>query len=718
MITLAVSGQVVLTQYAVTPGDGLGRFYSWSSSSSATPNGGTVIAPNAGSGRWLAFGGPAQVQADWSALSGLAQILNKPTLAAIATSGAFGDLVGVSTANPTFASVAAGLSQFGLLKLVPELGYPTGGSVVFNFTDKTEFYIPLSTNAVFSAAAMYVGGWLKGIVKNATGGTLTLGWNGSWNPTGPAFPTTLASGAALNIELFAFGTASTDVYANVQGNVLGNLNAQSLTLPFGGGGLINNAALTEGLIGYATGGPVNLNFGLGCLDIIGLTVPISFSPGGTGTLSPGKRQDIFLFNTTGAALGITYNSSWNGRTSAVASIAPGGCVLMQIACKGTTEGSIYVATTLISQGGANGEYVYASSYGVVADGTTDDTAALTAAFTATVAAQSTLLLPGATMRITSDPFASVPVVGFAGVQGLGRSVTNFRQDGATSGLTFNCATGSPTSNAVDLSGFSVQGNNAGCTNGLMIDYGTTSLGSADCKSTITDVLVQGFVSQFYFRQCWDLQADRLYAYGSSGNYTAGSGIGTGSCIVVDACINPNFSGIQHRFSNTGFGFISTVSGLSAFQGCQIVNYVGVECLKFLLLTANDASGTLNVSNFTMDNGNLAVPAHQSIYLENCGAFCLTNGQILQNGGPQLIFLRNCARSHIANVDFVDSGLANCIIFDTGSTDSTVVGCGLGTATPIFANTGTSGIRASANRYTSGTNVDLGTGNNIAMTNGF
>ena len=43
---------------------------------------------------------PAQVNADWNAVSGVAQILNKPTLATVATSGSYDDL----TNKPTIPS--------------------------------------------------------------------------------------------------------------------------------------------------------------------------------------------------------------------------------------------------------------------------------------------------------------------------------------------------------------------------------------------------------------------------------------------------------------------------------------------------------------------------------------------------------------------------------------------------------------------------------------
>lgn len=54
---------------------------------------------------------PAQVNSDWDATSGIQEILNKPTLAAVATSGAYADLSG----TPTLATVATSGSYDDLL---------------------------------------------------------------------------------------------------------------------------------------------------------------------------------------------------------------------------------------------------------------------------------------------------------------------------------------------------------------------------------------------------------------------------------------------------------------------------------------------------------------------------------------------------------------------------------------------------------------------------
>lgn len=63
--------------------------------------------PDVRTGRWiridLASGGIPQVSSDWTASTGVASILNKPTFATVATSGTYSDLI----SKPSFATVAA-----------------------------------------------------------------------------------------------------------------------------------------------------------------------------------------------------------------------------------------------------------------------------------------------------------------------------------------------------------------------------------------------------------------------------------------------------------------------------------------------------------------------------------------------------------------------------------------------------------------------------------
>lgn len=79
------------------PTEGKARFYTFDYTSTATPDDNWVIKPNFPAfntvGRWLKVQIPSmQTNTDWNAISGAAQLLNKPTLATVATSGSYNDL--------------------------------------------------------------------------------------------------------------------------------------------------------------------------------------------------------------------------------------------------------------------------------------------------------------------------------------------------------------------------------------------------------------------------------------------------------------------------------------------------------------------------------------------------------------------------------------------------------------------------------------------------
>lgn len=79
----------------------------------------------------------SQINSDWVASSGLAQILNKPTLAAVATSGSYTDLI----AKPTYSTVATTGAYADLT------GKPTIPTITaFNFSQPSVRTLALSTS--------------------------------------------------------------------------------------------------------------------------------------------------------------------------------------------------------------------------------------------------------------------------------------------------------------------------------------------------------------------------------------------------------------------------------------------------------------------------------------------------------------------------------------------------------------------------------------------
>lgn len=98
------------------PTEGKARFYTFDYTSTATPDDNSVIKPNFPSfntmGRWIKVPLPGmQTNTDWNAISGAAQLLNKPTLATVATSGSYNDLTNkyaYSVSAPVSRSISLG----------------------------------------------------------------------------------------------------------------------------------------------------------------------------------------------------------------------------------------------------------------------------------------------------------------------------------------------------------------------------------------------------------------------------------------------------------------------------------------------------------------------------------------------------------------------------------------------------------------------------------
>jgi len=106
-----------------------------------------------------------------------------------------------------------GILQTTQVKLVPETGYPSGGAVPISFGGNTSIYIPLTIDATFSTTDLASGNYIFLALKNTTGGTLTLSWPAGWTWAGVSAPASLASGSALLIRAFAYGTSNSDVIA-------------------------------------------------------------------------------------------------------------------------------------------------------------------------------------------------------------------------------------------------------------------------------------------------------------------------------------------------------------------------------------------------------------------------------------------------------------------------------------------------------------------------
>jgi hypothetical protein len=129
-------------------------------------------------------------------------------------------------------------------------------------------------------------------------------------------------------------------------------------------------------------------------------------------------------------------------------------------------------------------------------------------------------------------------------------------------------------------------------------------------------------------------------------YTTNNGVG----ISITSCFNTTFNRITTEFFTKGITLRSLQSFGGDSQGIFIDNLQMVECIEGVYAygtTANYLS-TLIVSNWMVDNGNINVPGHRAIILENTIDSIISVGQGLQNGGDSNIIFNNCSNCKILN----------------------------------------------------------------------
>lgn len=122
-----------------------------------------------------------QVNSDWNAASGVAEILNKPTLATVATSGSYNDLIDTPTI-PTTCSISRGSSMSSTFP-IPSISR-RGNTVVIYFgiqlpagtyanTDVLWNYSPIIASLPVLTFPVYGSGEIN-LLKINTNGTITL----------------------------------------------------------------------------------------------------------------------------------------------------------------------------------------------------------------------------------------------------------------------------------------------------------------------------------------------------------------------------------------------------------------------------------------------------------------------------------------------------------------------------------------------------------------
>jgi hypothetical protein len=117
-----------------------------------------------------------------------------------------------ATSGITSAGIIVDIMQADLLKLVPETGYTTSGTIALNLSVASNARILLAGNSTFTVAGQAAGAVNIFALKNSTGSSITTTWP-AWQAAGGSFPASLTAGQAMVFILYSYGTSLSDVYA-------------------------------------------------------------------------------------------------------------------------------------------------------------------------------------------------------------------------------------------------------------------------------------------------------------------------------------------------------------------------------------------------------------------------------------------------------------------------------------------------------------------------
>jgi hypothetical protein len=101
-----------------------------------------------------------------------------------------------------------------LLKLAPETGYTTSGTIALNLSVASNARILLAGDSTFTVAGQAAGAVNIFALKNnkSPAGSINMTWP-AWQTAGGSFPATLTAGQAMVFVLYSYGTSLSDVYA-------------------------------------------------------------------------------------------------------------------------------------------------------------------------------------------------------------------------------------------------------------------------------------------------------------------------------------------------------------------------------------------------------------------------------------------------------------------------------------------------------------------------
>ena len=343
--------------------------------------------------------------------------------------------------------------------------------------------------------------------------------------------------------------------------------------------------------------------------------------------------------------------------------------------------------------------------------------------------------------------ASIPYNGRIRIEGSGKNTTEIVQTAATDGI--DCWLVTPGANDIgfELTDLSILSNNANAGTGVYLNV--TPYGSIENRDlfyfnnvTVTAVLNSGFgwTNGFWVIAGWHGNITNCYAGGYIGIVTPGAtGLGSGSGFLIQDCINCKLTNVTAEWFSKGISspnkYVNWVSGSNytagqyvqngAFtyylcilsitnstvvpgsdtthfvstdgpsQGLQILNYQGLNTIYGFYLDTT----TPYITNFLLDNGNNYANWTSVFIVNSYSTGYITNGQVLQYGGTNQMYLSGCIAGPItSNIDFTEqNGLSGASIFLGSNNKNTLItNCMFGGASAIQADSTTSYNKAANN----------------------
>lgn len=282
---------------------------------------------------------PAQVNSDWNATAGIAQVLNKPTLSLVALSGSYNDLSNKPTIPPAYNLPAASTSVLG--------GVKVGGN------------LSIDVNGVLSAAI--------GVKSfNARSGDITLtaddltsvggvlyDTSGSTNTLKLAVPSIFNGTATYNNASTFNGPVTYNNVSTFDGEaVFDNATTYNSTVTFNSAITFSNQITVNGTSTFNNTTTVNgpITFGSSSTFNTAPTFndPIKVTSGGTGVNVMGLPGQILVVNSTASGLVWATPSSY-ALPQATASTLGGVKIGDGLAI--ASDGTLVAPTQMIVQGG-------------------------------------------------------------------------------------------------------------------------------------------------------------------------------------------------------------------------------------------------------------------------------------------------------------------------------------------------------------------------------